>query len=121
MSIETIVLITAVVVVGIAFCAITEIRGKKRQRLIDEQLLKAKQAVAKAEYHMKEIERCRKALDNASKVIYKWTDTLSNPDVDYSPLFDYLGKCLSIVERYVEENNLSIAAHQIDKNSLSKN
>lgn len=72
-----------------------------------EETMKLEQARKKIDYHREHIEPCRKALDNAAKAIYNWSDALTNANIDCTALYDYLCKTLETIDEYIERERLS--------------
>lgn len=49
---------------------------------------------------------CRKALLNVSKAIYAWVELLQDGRIDYIPLYNYIGKIMTVIDRYIERTDI---------------
>lgn len=53
------------------------------------------------EYHAENIKPCRKVLLSISKAIYNWTDTLAQAKIDFTSLYNYIGKIMVQLDNYI--------------------
>ncbi len=60
------------------------------------------------EYHKIHIKPCRQALLNTATSVYNWMDELSKAKVDFSDLYNYIGKQLDVLDSYQESTNLKL-------------
>ncbi len=61
--------------------------------------------MALAVYHKSHITPCRKALLQVSRAIYGWADQLQQGNVDYIPLYNYIGKAMTIIDRFIDKTS----------------
>lgn len=50
---------------------------------------------------------CQKELDNVRKAIYNWAIVLTNSNIDYTVLCDYIGKSMRVIDNYLDKEDLS--------------
>ncbi len=72
------------------------------------------------DYHKQNIAPCSKALRAVSKSIYSWIDLLNSTKYDFSVLYNYLGKVMMIIDRYVERMPNSIVNDILPKDEDSE-
>ena len=56
-------------------------------------------------YHQNNIRPCLKSLSRVSRAIYTWIDVLNETEYDFSPLYNYIGKIMRAVDKYVDRES----------------
>lgn len=56
-------------------------------------------------FHQETIIPCRNALVAVSRSIYKWLDLLNDTGYDFTRLYNYIGKALTVIDRYIDRTN----------------
>jgi chromosome segregation ATPase len=54
------------------------------------------------QYHLDNIKPCRKALYNVSLGIYNFADALNSARVDFTPLYNFIGRTMRQIDKYVD-------------------